>query len=585
MPSINVLNELQIKQNGVTTTYKLGTVNGYYNTVDGKFYQESTYVTEIAGAPNLVYADIGGNNLYIWKASTSSFVKVSGEGGSSADNLKFGYLKEANGKFYEDSSYTVEIPGDDENLFITLDTNFIYRYDTTNTEFIQIGDGSGAETIKYVNALPTTNIEDIIYGIISRISYSETVADNFLDTNNLFEKTEEGDDYTYTAKDGVEIEASTNGTTYKAFESLAFSDSDSEFTLTYGDTSTSTLVNGNTFYFKQVNRNYYAGNEEEQSVTPFASGGGSGGGATYVPGEGVNINNNVISLSPATSSTLGGIKPDDETIKVNNNGILSGNYQGGYGIDITDNIIKAKTFVGTQAEWDALTTDEKANFDTVSITDDGQAEDTNPGHEVLESSGTALPQRNKMQFNDMTVTDDSVNDKTIVAPVPYTAGRGIDINTNKEIAVENNIKTTFVGTISEWEALTTAEKAEYELVSLIDDPAGGDIYVEDAVTKNSINPVTSGAVFDAINGKVIGGNTGSTVVPANGYTDVDISFGTTYTKSPKSAVATMKSTGSVSNFKNLTVCCYSFTTTGFKVRFYNGTSNELTLTANWIAVF
>lgn len=142
MPSINVLNELQIKQNGVTTTYKLGTVNGYYNTVDGKFYQESTYVTEIAGAPNLVYADIGGNNLYIWKASTSSFVKVSGEGGSSADNLKFGYLKEANGKFYEDSSYTVEIPGDDENLFITLDTNFIYRYDTTNTEFIQIGGNS-----------------------------------------------------------------------------------------------------------------------------------------------------------------------------------------------------------------------------------------------------------------------------------------------------------------------------------------------------------------------------------------------------------------------------------------------------------
>ena len=78
MPEIRVLNELQIKQNGVTNTYRLGTVNGYYNPTDGKFYEEVSHVTEIEGAPNLVYADIAGNNLYIWKESTSSFVKVSG---------------------------------------------------------------------------------------------------------------------------------------------------------------------------------------------------------------------------------------------------------------------------------------------------------------------------------------------------------------------------------------------------------------------------------------------------------------------------------------------------------------------------
>ena len=137
MSTIQVLNELQIKKNGVTTTYKLGTVNGYYNPTDGKFYEEVSHVTEIEGAPNLVYADIAANNLYIWKASTSSFVKVSGEGGSGG--LVYGYLNPTDGKFYEDSLYTTEIFGDSDKLFITLDTNFIYRYDVTEAEFIQIG--------------------------------------------------------------------------------------------------------------------------------------------------------------------------------------------------------------------------------------------------------------------------------------------------------------------------------------------------------------------------------------------------------------------------------------------------------------
>jgi hypothetical protein len=137
MPDIRVLNELTIKKDGVSNTYKLGTVNGYYNPTDGKFYEDSSHVTEIEGAPNLVYADIAGNALYIYKTATSSFVKVSGEGGGGG--LVYGYLNPADGKFYEDSLYTTEIFGDSDKLFITLDTNFIYRYDVTEAEFIQIG--------------------------------------------------------------------------------------------------------------------------------------------------------------------------------------------------------------------------------------------------------------------------------------------------------------------------------------------------------------------------------------------------------------------------------------------------------------
>ena len=137
MPSQNVLNSIVFNTESGSVTYRVGTVNGYYNSADGKFYLESTYTTEVQGAENLVYADLGGNALYIYKNSTSSFVKVSGEGGGSS--LVYGYLNPTDGKFYEDRLYTIEIFGDSDKLFITLDTNFIYRYDVTEAEFIQIG--------------------------------------------------------------------------------------------------------------------------------------------------------------------------------------------------------------------------------------------------------------------------------------------------------------------------------------------------------------------------------------------------------------------------------------------------------------
>lgn len=87
MPISNVLNELVVKKDNISTTYKLGTVNGYYNAIDEKFYEESTYATEIEGTPNLVYIDINENTLYIWKSSTSSFVKISGGGTPDWDNV------------------------------------------------------------------------------------------------------------------------------------------------------------------------------------------------------------------------------------------------------------------------------------------------------------------------------------------------------------------------------------------------------------------------------------------------------------------------------------------------------------------
>jgi hypothetical protein len=146
MPTQNVLNQIEIHQNGLTATYKIGDIiDGYYDSTTGKFYEESTHTTEIQGASGFLYVDLGNNDIYIYKTSTSSFVKVSGSGGT-ADNIKFGYLNPSDGKFYEDDSYTVEIPADATKIYIDLAEDTIYRYDATETEYVSIGGGGGGTT-------------------------------------------------------------------------------------------------------------------------------------------------------------------------------------------------------------------------------------------------------------------------------------------------------------------------------------------------------------------------------------------------------------------------------------------------------
>lgn len=56
------------------------------------------------------------------------------------------------------------------------------------------------------------------------------------------------------------------------------------------------------------------------------------------------------------------------------------------------------------------------------------------------------------------------------------------------------VKKTFTGTRAEWDALTTAEKKEYDICNLTDDLAGGELIVSDTVTEGDMNPVTSNAV-------------------------------------------------------------------------------------------
>jgi VCBS repeat-containing protein len=64
--------------------------------------------------------------------------------------------------------------------------------------------------------------------------------------------------------------------------------------------------------------------------------------------------------------------------------------------------------------------------------------DANPGHEILNSSGTAMTQRNKLQINNATITDDPTNDKTIVTPSGGGGGGGSTIKvTTTETTLRN----------------------------------------------------------------------------------------------------------------------------------------------------
>ena len=75
-----------------------------------------------------------------------------------------------------------------------------------------------------------------------------------------------------------------------------------------------------------------------------------------------------------------------------------------------------KDFIGTTAEWNALSSSEKEKYSEgiVFLTDDGGgvSPSVGGGHIILNSQGVALPQRNRLQFKGATVTDE--NEITVV---------------------------------------------------------------------------------------------------------------------------------------------------------------------------
>ena len=501
-------NELFIKQEIAGGGYAYTAATGviFYASIDNIEYKKfaslefddiSDWDLTFSDLSNVTLSD--GDNIYFNQIVTLFYagdsqnqitIPLATEQESEKDIIE-GYYNSADEKFYEDSSYTVEIPGDEEKIFITLDTNYIYRYDNTSLRFIQIGGSSNIpDAIVYIDTLPITNIENVIYAMITRLSYSETVGVDFLDSyDNIFDKEITGGGYVYTPISGIELVAGTDGINFKELISITYDNALAHFTIAYKDGTSNILTD--TLYFKQTIRTYYAGNKEEQTVT-LLNMGNEATGTTYYPGEGIDITNKIISVAPATTSSLGGVKPDNNTIIINSTGTIEANYQEGNGIRIEGNVISDRTFVGTQAEWDALSPTEQAEFDVVTITDDSAPVMLTPGHTIV-----GMPQRSGLQFEGAETTDDSTNDVTKITVTPYTAGDGIEID-DHEVSVTEDRPATFVGTTQEWDALTAAEKAQYKIVNLTNDVMGGETVVVDTVEDGNLNPVTSNAVYDAL---------------------------------------------------------------------------------------
>lgn len=144
-----------------------------------------------------------------------------------------------------------------------------------------------------------------------------------------------------------------------------------------------------------------------------------------------------------------------------------GVYDALQGVGANDN------FLGTIAEWEALTDSEKEQYKTVDLTDDfnGIGIDTTPtqnsnnvvtsggiydalqnaggaGHEIADASGTTFPQEDVLQFENGWVEDDSTNGATIIK------------------------SDNFIGTQAEWNALSSAEKAKYKSRDITDELDG-----------------------------------------------------------------------------------------------------------------
>lgn len=112
----------------------------------------------------------------------------SGSGGS--DNVVEGYYNVTDGKFYEESTYQTEIVGASHTIYISLDTNCVYRYDTTSSLYIELTAGGGEGQIIQVDTLPTASADELgnIYQYIgtTTVDYVNGLFYQCVENNGLY---------------------------------------------------------------------------------------------------------------------------------------------------------------------------------------------------------------------------------------------------------------------------------------------------------------------------------------------------------------------------------------------------------------
>ena len=83
-----------------THFYEQKVVNAYYNTLDGKFYEDSGYTTIIVPVVGYIYKDINTSNTYTWDTSTLSYITAT----------------------------PTPITGESGKIYISVDTDIQYRW-------------------------------------------------------------------------------------------------------------------------------------------------------------------------------------------------------------------------------------------------------------------------------------------------------------------------------------------------------------------------------------------------------------------------------------------------------------------------
>ena len=120
----------------IPLTADAGVVKGYFNSVDGNFYEDingSTYTGLIEGNAGALYLDLTDNALYRYDEEDEEYIKLTAEGEGSF--IIQGYRDSVTGLFYKDVSYTEAITGEANYLYYDLLTYQLYYYDVTNQVF------------------------------------------------------------------------------------------------------------------------------------------------------------------------------------------------------------------------------------------------------------------------------------------------------------------------------------------------------------------------------------------------------------------------------------------------------------------
>lgn len=137
--------------------YNINKTSGSLNLIAsrGQFIQYSVMPTPSVDILNKIVQYIGTTtanytNGYFYKCEETSTnvygwvnVSVQAGGGGSAEIIK-GYFNPSDNLFYEESTYVTPITGDVNSLYLSLDTNLLYRYNGTifvEVSNYEIGDG------------------------------------------------------------------------------------------------------------------------------------------------------------------------------------------------------------------------------------------------------------------------------------------------------------------------------------------------------------------------------------------------------------------------------------------------------------